>query len=309
MIVTCTLVSIMCLLLADPPRPKPAAMVLDVKGRVELRPAAGEARPAKVKELLYAGDRLVVPVDGAVTVAFLGVGAQERLAAGSEATIAAGGCKPASAVVERREQRPAVARTMKGLRAADSDDRQAAAANLRAGGLPPPRAITPIEGATVATDRPALAWPPTKEAKGYRVTLLSAAGREIWRAEATAPSLAYPTGKQALTRGNFYQWEVTDPDFRPVAAGQFMVATESELKQMDELTPMAAGNDRADLLAAALSYQRLYCFAEAIAAFERLARLAPDETVYREELAKLYRRAGRTDDAKGVTRDAGTKNQ
>ena len=100
---------------------------------------------------------------------------------------------------------------------------------------------------------------------------------------------------------------MTDLDFRPVATGQFMVATESELKQMEELKPLAAGDDRADLLAAALSYRRLGCYAEAIAAFERLARLAPDEAVYREELAELYRQAGRPEEIKtgegGVAKD------
>ena len=79
----CTIVTMLILLLADPPRPRPAAMVLDLKGRVELRPAAGVARPAKVVDRLYPGDRLAVPADGTATVAFLGVGAQERLAAGS----------------------------------------------------------------------------------------------------------------------------------------------------------------------------------------------------------------------------------
>jgi Flp pilus assembly protein TadD len=86
---------------------------------------------------------------------------------------------------------------------------------------------------------------------------------------------------------------VTDQDFHPVATGQFRVTTESELKQLEELRPLAAGGDRTDLLAAALSYRRLGCYAEAIAAFERLAKLAPDEALCREELAELYRQAGR----------------
>jgi tetratricopeptide (TPR) repeat protein len=118
------------------------------------------------------------------------------------------------------------------------------------------------------------------------------------------PKLDYPAGREPLKRGYLYRWEVTDQDSRPVTSGQFLVATESELKQLEELRQLAASGDRADLLAAALSYRRLGCYAEAIAAFERLAKLAPDLGVYREELAELYRQAGRPGDAEGGSRGA-----
>jgi hypothetical protein len=180
---------------------------------------------------------------------------------------------------------------MKGVRPAPGDGRKAAM-SLRSIG-DEPLAITPIQGATVATDRPGFAWPTTKGSKGYRVKLLSGDGREFWQAEATGPKLDYPEGREALKRGYLYRWEVTDQDSRPVAAGQFLVATESELKQMEELRLLAAGDDRADLLAVALSYRWLGCYAEAIAAYERLAVLAPGEPLYWKELAELYRRAGR----------------
>jgi hypothetical protein len=301
----CVLATMMSLLLVTDPPPKPAAMVLDLKGRVELKPVRGEVRPAKVCDLLYPGERLVIPVDGAATVAILVVGAQERLAGGSEATVGPRGCTPASAVAERREQRPTVARTMKSVRAVSGDGRKAVAP-LRSGNDEPP-AITPIQGATVSADRPGLAWPSAKGAKGYRVKLISGAGRELWRAESTAPKLTYPAYKEPLSLGYVYRWEVTDLDSHPVATGRFMVATESERKQMEELKSLAAGDDRADLLAAALSYRRLGCCAEATAAFERLVRLAPDEAVYREELAELYRQAGRSEllkaEQRGVAKD------
>ena len=130
---------------------------------------------------------------------------------------------------------------------------------------------------------------------GHRAgrTPTATAGRELWRSEATGPKLDYPAGQEPLKRGYLYRWEVTDQDSRPVTSGQFLVATESELKQFEELRQLAASGDRADLLAAALSYRRLGCYAEAIAAFERLAKRAPDEALYREQLAELYRQAGR----------------
>ena len=177
---------------------------------------------------------------------------------------------------------------------------------LRSSGDEPP-AITPIQGATVAADRPGFAWPAAKEAKSYQVKLLSGDGRELWRSEATGPKLDYPAGREALKRGYLYRWEVTDPASRPVTSGQFLVATESELKQLEELRQLAASGDRADLLAAALSYRRLGCYTEAIAAFERLAKLAPEVAVYREELADLYRQAGRPEDVKQEARGASPK--
>ena len=76
---------------------------------------------------------------------------------------------------------------------------------------------------------------------------------------------------------------------------------------MEELKPLAAGDDRADVLAAALSYRRLGCYAEAIAAYERLARLAPEVAVYRERLAELYRQAGRPEELKADERGDAAK--
>ena len=102
-----TLTTMLSLLLCDPPRPRPAAMVLDLKGSVQLRSVGGEARPAKVCELLYAGERLAIPADGAATVAILGLGAQERLAPGSEATVGPQGCTPATAGRRRWPSAPA----------------------------------------------------------------------------------------------------------------------------------------------------------------------------------------------------------
>lgn len=291
------LATMMSLVLADPPPPsaKPSAMVMDLKGRVEVKSAGAGARTAKVGDLLRLGDRLIVPADGGATLAFLGIGARERLKAGSEATVGPEGCAPASAVAERRKHRPAVSRTMRGVRPASGDIAHAAAVGRGADGDgEPPPAIEPIQGATVADDRPAFAWPAAKGAKGYRVRLLAeGSGRLIWQAETTGPKLAYPEGASALGRGYVYRWVVTDTDSRPVVAGRFVSADDSERRQLEELKPLADSDDRADLLAAALSYRRLKCDARAIAAFERLAKMAPKEPFYRNELADLYRRAGR----------------
>jgi hypothetical protein len=273
------------------PRTRPAAMVVDLKGKVSLRTAGGMAKSAEIGELLYPDERIAVPADGTAIVAVLGQGTRETLRSGTEATVGPEGCTPAEAVVSRARQPKAVAATMKGVRPAPGDARKAGVA-LRAGPAAPP-AITPVFGATVATDRPALAWPPTEGARRYRVKLLAdGSGRELWRSEVQAPRADFPTGKEALRRGNLFRWEVTDQDFRPVASGRFAVATAAELMQLEELKQLADSGDRADRLSAVLAYRRLGAYAEARAACERLARETPSVQAYQAELADLTRMAG-----------------
>ena len=272
-------------------------MVLDVKGQVEVKPAEGKPERVVIGYLLYPGERLVVPVDGAATLAILRVGAQEQIKPGSEATVGPQGCSPPGAVAARKEQARAVATTMRIVEPLPDNSRMAGKV-LRDIPVNPP-AITPIFGATVTSDRPSLAWPTGKEAKGYQVKLLSSAGGELWRGETKETHVVFPEGKEALQRGYVYRWEVTDEEFRPVASGEFSVATQSELKQMEDLRSLAEGGDRADQLAAALAYQRLGAYTEALAMLECLAKEAPEESLYRRVLAELYRLAGRPEAAGG----------
>ena len=265
-------------------------MVLSLKGKVGIKTASAAPGVARLGDLLYPGERLDVPADGAATLAILGA-AQEEIRPGSEVTVAAAGCEPANAVARRIEQRKALASTMKDLRPAPADARRAAAVFRSTNRANP--AITPIFGATVASDRPSLAWPAAQGVASYRVRLIvQGSEREIWKGETKEPRAEFPGDKPALQRGYLYTWKVTDPDFRPVVEGEFGVATESDLKQMAEAKAAETG-DRADRLAAALSYRRLGAYAEALQALERLAADSPDEPGYREMLAELRAVAGR----------------
>ena len=65
----------------DAPKPKlrPAAMILDLKGKVEIRPIEGKPRAAEIGDLLYPSEHLTVPAEGSATIAILGSGAREAI--------------------------------------------------------------------------------------------------------------------------------------------------------------------------------------------------------------------------------------
>jgi hypothetical protein len=294
------------LLVVAPQRAKPVALLLDAQGAVEVRSAGGTQR-VRTGDLLFPGDRLAVPRDGAATLAILGVGVREQIKPGAEATIGPEGCTPPGAVAWRKPQAPPVAKAMKGVKPVSTDGRRAGI-GLRAGPGDAP-AIMPIFGALVATDRPELAWPPRKAAKSYRVRLFSPEREELWRADTTDTRLPYPESRRPLEPDNEYRWEVVARIDRRVAEGEsievyasvvvgrFTVATRFERAAIEELKALAAGRDRADRLEAALGLARMDAFAEAIAVYESLVAQAPEEPYYRQELAELRRRAGHADDA------------
>jgi formylglycine-generating enzyme required for sulfatase activity len=79
----------------------PAAMLLEVRGVVELRPRKGVAKQAAPNVLLFPGDRLSAAVDAHVRLVVLSDLHQEWLAQGREATVGRQGCVPGEAVGRR----------------------------------------------------------------------------------------------------------------------------------------------------------------------------------------------------------------
>jgi formylglycine-generating enzyme required for sulfatase activity len=78
----------------------PAAMLLEVRGVVELRPRKGAVKP---NVLLFPGDRLSLAADAQVRLVVLSDLHQEWLAQGREATVGRQGCVPAEAVGRRSQ--------------------------------------------------------------------------------------------------------------------------------------------------------------------------------------------------------------
>jgi hypothetical protein len=221
---------------APKPNPNPASMVLDLKGKVEIRPTEGPTKVAEPCDLLYPGERLAVPADGSATLSILGVGARETIKSSTETTVSPKGCSPSESIENREEQLEAVASTRKNLRPAPGDGRKAGVGFHD--DPDKPEATTPIFDAIVTSDRPGLAWPPAEKTETNRVKLLSGTNRELWKVESKAPSVVFSESKEPLHTGNVYFWEVTDQDFRKVASGKFTVATASEREQLGELNAL-----------------------------------------------------------------------
>jgi hypothetical protein len=270
--------------------PRPAAIILDLKGRVEIRSADGASDSAQVGELLYPDERLGVPAGGFATIAILGAGTRETIKPSCEVIVTPSGCMPLESIAKRMNEPRTVVSVMKGVRGS-AGDRRKLGVGYRSGPDDPP-AITPIFGATVASERPGFAWPPDAKSRSYRVKLNSSAGRNLWSVESTEPRLAFPEGKQPLKPGYVYRWEVTDQDFRAITAGEFSVATQAEREQFKEFKALTEGGDRSDRFSAVLGYRRIAACAEAIAVLERLAAESPDVAAYRDQLAELKRLAG-----------------
>src|SRR5262249_21798778 len=82
-------------------RRTPQAMILQVRGAVQLQSAVGVPKPAVPQTLLNLDDRLSLSADAGAQLVFLSELHKERLKPGREATIDSKGCEPADAVLER----------------------------------------------------------------------------------------------------------------------------------------------------------------------------------------------------------------
>jgi formylglycine-generating enzyme required for sulfatase activity len=82
-------------------RRTPQAMILEVRGAVQLQSAAGVKKSAVPQALLNLDDRLSLSADAQVQLVFLSNLHKERLKPGREVTVDIMGCQPADAILER----------------------------------------------------------------------------------------------------------------------------------------------------------------------------------------------------------------
>jgi hypothetical protein len=291
------------LFLGTPDGPSPAAMVLSTEGAVDLRPADGATkRRATAMDLLYPDDRLVVPPDGGATLVLLSDGARERLKPGARATVAASGCTPPGVADRLAPLNAGAAEALKGLRPLAPSQR-AAVATARGPRQP---AMLPTQGTHILSVRPTFRWDPVPGAVAYRVSLFGDAARPEWIARAEEPRLPYPSQEKPLIPGRSYRWGVTGltasnaeiPD--PVISGRFTVAPPEVAAWLTDLTPPETCRDAGELLVAALAYESEGLADDALAFFERLSQVAPEEPTFHAARAAYYQRAGRSSDAEAA---------
>jgi formylglycine-generating enzyme required for sulfatase activity len=82
-------------------RRTPQAMILEVRGTVQLRSATGANKTAAPQALVNLDDRLTLAADGQVQLVFLADFHKERLKPGRVVSVDEKGCEPADAILER----------------------------------------------------------------------------------------------------------------------------------------------------------------------------------------------------------------
>ena len=195
---------------------KPLALVLVVKGNVEVK--SGDARPVRllVGRQLSTNDRIVVQPGSEARVIFRETGRCQRLKpiakgetiAPSEISVTPDGCTPSNVVetIEPRQMRitfqasPLLPNTRPGAVIARGNDESQR-------NLPP--AITPFWNAVVITNRPEFSWPCHPGARAYRIRLVDASGRTLWERGTDRCKLHYPGDEKPMELTRHYIWRVS----------------------------------------------------------------------------------------------------
>ena len=285
----------------------PAARVLEIKGKATIVEGENLDRPAAIYGTIYSDERLMVTPDSQVMLVFRGDGHIERVVAPGTFKVTQNGCQPQTGVEQvplSEQNRATIGKISKGSRGIV----QGGVVLVRSPAPPTSNSpsqeqesepvvvdlgkIRPIAGSTLLVAKPKFAWPAIPKAKQYTLNLYFL-GNRVWSANSETTELDY-AGETPLKSGAMYAWEVTTTlDDKPmtVCEGMFHTISDRQRADAEALDKLLAKPEPAYLVLAAMWYKQNELVPEAIAANERLAKLAPDSAVYRE-LAELYFRAG-----------------
>lgn len=277
---------------------KPVARILALKGSVLIKAADGRARAAAVYGTVFEGETLTVKDTAELTLVFRNDGHSELLKKPVVFTVGSTGCEPRGQVEAIAKDARRQALIAKGLQRLPELALAGAVSVPRSGPaekISP--AINPINGATQLTQRPVLSWPAVENATMYEIVVFNGTLRH-WATTTNKVKLEYqgPVLKPSRT----YRWEIVaklSGQVLPVGKGEFTIATAEQVAEAQEIKELAIGEDVVALALAALNYERLGLFAEALDVYERLAKLAPDTSPFHAALADLYEKAGRREDS------------
>ena len=278
---------------ADEP-PDPVAMVLAVQGAVKL----------SRMDLLRSGDEVAVPTPGSVQVLFLRDGHKETLKPGFTVRITDTGGTPADAVDRDKTVLPKT--QLKGLRSLAASAR-AGVTRVRDIGTPP-LPVSPMNTATVLSDRPTFVWTKRADAGEYELQLfLGDSVRTeppLWSERSNKQELAFPKGRQGLKRGETYTWRVLDRAKNLVAQGTLTVATKKQAHDFESVQKLADSKEVTDTLLAAMLFEGGQFYDESNRLFESLAKKMPDEPWVLLARARHLALRGRNDEAASLEKKA-----
>jgi hypothetical protein len=204
--------------------------------------------------------------------------------------------KPAAANASKEEspRRKAVVPNRSGFELADPAKLKHAPMHVAAtrGGEGSPVPLAPQLG-KVFTLQPVFHWSGTAGAGKFVFVLYDASGAEVFLADASRPSYAYPAQAPAVSPGKRYSWVVlvpasaTSPGKQSDAAG-FVVVGESERAEIEKGLASIHGTTYAAALARAkfLAERRLWY--DCVAAFSELIARYPERAELYEQRGNIY---------------------
>ncbi len=294
-------------LAGDRPESRPVAIVLEVKGSVQLQRGTDKGRPLRALDLLEADDQLQVGNGAAARFVLLVDGTVERTLKGGAVRVGEKGAIPRQSVESVPGNLPS--RTLRALREKVRGNRGGLGV-LRGNPVPVPMAVAPIPGATVLAERPVLSWPSSGNAEGFQIEIVAAGDTNravVWKGTATKAPFPLPKDVK-LKPGDSYRWEVRGTKDgnvgAVVGAGEFLLATEALRKAAQPLRKFAESKNFADRVLAAASYEAINAYDEALALYEALAREAPEQARLQAALANYYDRGGQTAKARQARQKA-----
>ena len=241
-----------------------------VKGEVQIVRAGQTApAPAKIADLIAAGDRVLTGGSGEATFLFCPESRAGKLLGGGEAefTAAALQVKKGKLAEERKVPNCKLPAAL----LAGNSKQQSGMLRLRGS----PLVLRTPTRSNVADLKPNFRWDKYENATSYEVKLTDREERIIWKKTVTGTELPYPAEAPALEAGQKYNWRV--------------VAFENSENQADVGTSFS-------VLAADAAKQ----LKESAAGLQALAKASPDDNGPLFLLAFLYEDNGMTDAAARV---------
>jgi hypothetical protein len=262
---------------ADPQSgPAAVGIISNIGGEVFLE--RGKAKTAaRLADLLYAGDRVVV-AEGQAVVLYCPSSEKITFARGTTVEFGADRARVLKGSAPVRV--PARCLLPRVALGSESLERMG---GLRARGGPPVPLYT---GGAVSSDRPEFCWGPIKDAELYRLTLRNTkSNQQIWEASTPSACVAYPSTMSPLAPSE-YEWEVR------AEAKTTVLAKGSAVFEVKPSADLAALTGTEDKLLRAIELENRGYYSEAAAYFRAAREANPEDKRLTQHLAWLYWNSG-----------------